>query len=211
MQARVARQALDVSGKPLTEKLPEDIRPRFTALLRDYRLPLAVIDRMKPWFAAVTLTSAPLRKLGYDATLGIDNQLRKQAQAAGKPVIGLETTEEQLGFFNDLSEEVQIRMLIETINEQSEIDKTLNDMVSSWSAGDPVALAHTINQGMEDDRELAEKLLFARNGRWAEWIKARLKQPGTVFLAVGAGHLAGKKSLQDALRARRIKSTLVKR
>ena len=49
---------------------------------------------------------------------------------------------------------------------------------------------------------LAEALLYARNDRWAEWIDTRMDSPGTVFVAVGAGHLAGAKSVQDYLTAR---------
>ena len=43
-------------------------------------------------------------------------------------------------------------------------------------------------------------MLFTnRNAAWARWIQARLARPGTVFLAVGAGHLAGRDSVQAAL------------
>ena len=50
-----------------------------------------------------------------------------------------------------------------------------------------------------DDPVLAERLLYRRNANWARWIDERLDRPGTVFLAVGAGHLAGTQSVQDKL------------
>jgi uncharacterized protein YbaP (TraB family) len=37
-----------------------------------------------------------------------------------------------------------------------------------------------------------------------------MEQPGTVFMAVGAGHLAGKDSVQDLLAKKGIKSEKVK-
>ncbi len=209
-QMRIAQRAMDLTGPPLTQKLPEATRPKFGQLVQDYKLPAALVDRMKPWFAAVTLTSAPLQKLGYDASAGVEAQLRKFAKAQDKPVSGLETTEEQIGFFDTLSNELQISLLVETINEQSDVEETLANMIDAWSAGDPVRLAATLNKSMEDDKGLEQLLLFDRNQRWADWIKARLEKPGTVFLAVGAGHLAGKGSVQDALKARRIKTKLVK-
>ena len=49
-----------------------------------------------------------------------------------------------------------------------------------------------------------------RNANWAEWIDTRLDTPGTVFVAVGAGHLAGTKSVQDYLAAKDIAVTRVK-
>ena len=39
------------------------------------------------------------------------------------------------------------------------------------------------------------RMLFTeRNARWADWIAGRMQTPGVVFVAVGAGHLAGKDS-----------------
>ena len=49
-------------------------------------------------------------------------------------------------------------------------------------------------------------LLKDRNARWADWVKARLATPGTVFIAVGSGHLAGPDSVQAMLKARHVKT-----
>ena len=49
---------------------------------------------------------------------------------------------------------------------------------------------------------LYERLLTSRNANWAGWIENRLEQPGTVFIAVGAGHLAGAGSVQEQLEDR---------
>ena len=48
-----------------------------------------------------------------------------------------------------------------------------------------------------------------RNANWADWIDKRLDKPGIVFLGVGAGHLAGRDSVQDLLDKRGIKSARV--
>jgi len=40
-------------------------------------------------------------------------------------------------------------------------------------------------------------------------LKARMDQPGTVFVAVGAGHLAGEHSVQDYLKERGLTATRV--
>ena len=39
-------------------------------------------------------------------------------------------------------------------------------------------------------------LFVKRNSHWADWIAHRLKRPGTVFVAVGSGHLTGADSVQ---------------
>ena len=56
-----------------------------------------------------------------------------------------------------------------------------------------------------EDPVLYRRLLTDRNRNWADWIGHRMKQPGTAFVAVGAGHLAGKGSVQDILQRRGIK------
>lgn len=46
---------------------------------------------------------------------------------------------------------------------------------------------------------LYQRLLVQRNASWAGKIKAMLDTPGTVFIAVGAAHLAGPDSVQAQL------------
>jgi uncharacterized protein YbaP (TraB family) len=76
-------------------------------------------------------------------------------------------------------------------------------MVAEWLEGDAEALAALLQEG-ETDPVLFDRLVSARNRNWANWIAQRLDRPGTVFLAVGAGHLAGRDSVQDDLAARGI-------
>ena len=77
----------------------------------------------------------------------------------------------------------------------------MDSMVAEWLAGDADGLAELMNEGLTDPA-LADALLYKRNENWAEWINTRLERPGTVFIAVGAGHLAGQKSVQDYLTQR---------
>ena len=70
-------------------------------------------------------------------------------------------------------------------------------------------LAAMIKESAESDPVLADRLFYNRNANWAGWIDERLDAPGTVFMAVGAGHLAGEKSVQDYLAQRNITVTRV--
>jgi uncharacterized protein YbaP (TraB family) len=70
--------------------------------------------------------------------------------------------------------------------------------VREWSAGSPEKLAALLNAD-EDDPRMVKALLTDRNKTWANWLQQRLAQPGKVFVAVGAGHLAGKDSVQAML------------
>ena len=82
-------------------------------------------------------------------------------------------------------------------------------MVAAWGSGDADAVAKLIAQTDNDSPLLYKVLLKDRNETWAGWIQNRLAQPGTVFMAVGAGHLAGPDSVQKFLKDRGIASERV--
>jgi uncharacterized protein YbaP (TraB family) len=87
-----------------------------------------------------------------------------------------------------------------TVDGMADVEKDFTSLVDSWAAGKPDALADKMNESLEATPQLAETLLFQRNRNWAGQIRAMLDKPGTVFIAVGAGHLAGKQSVQDYLK-----------
>ncbi len=200
---------IDTDGPPLSQKLPEVERPALAKALTDNGLPAAQFEVIKPWFVALTLSLAPLPKLGYDPNSGAETILTTAAKSASKPIGALETFNGQLAVFDTLPENVQVAYLQQTVKDLSKVGETLDKMVAQWAKGDPEALAITMNEGL-DAPELRNALLTKRNIAWAEWIDNRMKKPGTVFMAVGAGHLAGKDSVQVQLGTRKLTATRIK-
>jgi uncharacterized protein YbaP (TraB family) len=199
--AKTARLAVDPDGPPLTEKLDPALRTQYLALLGKLGVPAQQLEPVHPWFAALTLSILPLEKLGYSASAGVEDILTKRARTAGKTLTALESMDEQLGFFAGLPEKTQLTFLAATIDDAAKAETEIGQMVRNWSAGRPDALASEMNDSLKDMPDLAEALLFSRNRRWAHWIAKRMDQPGTVFIAVGAGHLAGQGSVLDTLAA----------
>ena len=193
--------ALDQSGKTLSSRLDPDQLAAYQAAMASVGLPAAQFDAFEPWFPAITLSMLPLTKLGYDPEQGAEKQLTSMAKASGKPVAGFETFTEQLGFFDTLPETQQVAFLNSVVKDLDKLGPQLDKMVLLWAKGDPDGLATAMNESMAATPELAKTLLWDRNARWAEQIKARMDKPGTVFVAVGAGHLAGDKSVQDYLKS----------
>ena len=107
-----------------------------------------------------------------------------------------------------LSGAQQLEYLGAVLDALPQINAEIAAMVGNWSRGDAPALAAQLNAD-SDSPELAEALIFSRNRNWAGWIENRMKQPGTVFIAVGAGHLGGKGSVQDVLAKRGFKAVRV--
>ncbi len=206
MQPLILKYGVSQSGPTLTERLPADKRAAFAKAVADAGLPAQAVDRFQPWFAASQLSLVALMKAGYNPASGAESALGEAAKAAKKPVSGLESVEQQFGFFNSLSEAAQIQFLSESLEQLDKVGPEFAKMVAEWSEGDADGLGAIMNEALRSSPELSKMLLADRNARWAEWIDTRLDKPGVVFMAVGAGHLAGPDSVQVMLEKRQIKT-----
>lgn len=207
--AKVGQIALSSPPRNLREQLPADVRKDYEAALGKLQMPVSALDANDPWYAAVVLSTLPVIKEGYDPTNGVETLLAARAKAKSLPQVGLETTEEQLGLFDTLPAKTQVTYLHEVLESFPTIGTEIRAMIDAWKGGKADELARLMNED-ESDPMLMKVLLVDRNKAWAQWIAKRLEQPGTVFMAVGAGHLAGRDSVQAQLAAARIKTTRVR-
>lgn len=182
-------------GDPTVAALPAPQHARLEGALRQAGLAPESLDRDEPWLAALTLSLLPLQKLRYDDANGVEQVLQAAAGKGGKQVTGLETAKEQFGYFDHLSAAAQTRLLGDTLDGLPETGANLGAAVAAWSRGDADALAAQLNADLAGNPELRDTLLLRRNQRWAAWVRSRMRAPGTVFVAVGAGHLAGADSV----------------
>lgn len=202
-QAIVMEKAVLPKGKSLRLMMSRKQKKAYEAALAKLGLPAQVFDGFEPWYAALGLSTLPMLSDGYSPANGVDSSLEAKAKERKLVRTGLETAEYQLGLFDGLPPKVQQRYLGEVVKSLPTMRNDLRKMIEAWRTGDAEGLAALMNAA-EDDPVLLEKLLIARNRAWADWIRLRLDQPGTVFFAVGAGHLAGKGSVQAQLFARGI-------
>lgn len=196
-QAMLARSMLP-KGETLRAGLPASDARDYEALLVAQGLKPEAFDRFKPWFAAVTLTTLPLVRRGISPADGVEATIA--AKAAAKPRLGLETVDEQLALLDGLPRAVQLAWLMQIVHDFDRIESESDALFTRWGKGDVEALASLASEA-GDDPILVETLLLKRNRTWAGWIRERLARPGTVFIGVGAAHLAGKGSVQDDLLA----------
>lgn len=186
---------------PLAERIAPEQRDDLRRLMARGGFKPGQLDGLETWAAALALGIALYTEQGVSAANGVETTLSRRFREAGKPIAGLETTAQQLGFFDTLSEPVQRKLLSSIVAEADESGDELTAMADAWSRGDVNRIAMTFDDELKDSPELAEALLRRRNASWAEWVKGRLDQPGTVLVAVGAGHLAGPESVQAMLEA----------
>ena len=195
-QAFLTRATLP-PDQTLRDMLDADQRATLEAALTKLGMPVAALDRVEPWFAAMTLAAIPLLKAGYKMDQGVEMAIEGKLPSTTSRE-ALETVDGQLTLFDTMPMPMQIAYLTSVAKQVDQVADGMNGMVDAWKRGDADKLAELMNAQI-DDPALAERLLYARNREWAKWVQARLATPGTVFMAVGAGHLAGQNSVQDYL------------
>jgi uncharacterized protein YbaP (TraB family) len=126
--------------------------------------------------------------------------------AAGKQRSALETLEFQLQMHDTTPINQQLAFLADIVDWVPMVRQWNDRMIALWLAGDAEMLADHIATAYTDP-DYYDRTLTKRNASWAAWIDNRLETPGTVFIAVGAGHLGGRGSVQEMLSQRGIETT----
>jgi hypothetical protein len=178
------------AARPLAERVPEAWRPTLAAALAD--LKPGPLDWYENWFVALTLANLAAERAGFDPRTGVEAVLSERARMRGLDTEALETAEQQLIYFDALSEADQMQLLLSTLEDLPGARGRLDALVAAWMAGDTATLARRTSQEFERSPMLRRMLVEDRNGRWARWIAHAMKErKGHLFVAVGAGHLAG--------------------
>jgi uncharacterized protein YbaP (TraB family) len=211
---RSVRAAFDASDALVLETLvPEDPAELHAVLARNFLAaeprpgqPVVSVSRAPSFVASAGQAMSAGRAMGMSVDHGADAVLRRAADASGKPVEGLESFEFQLRMFGSLPAP---RSGANARQSQSNLGGLMGGMQSAWNRGDNDGFAAILGN-VRAQSPHAYKTLFAdRNANWAGWIANRMSQPGTVFVAVGTGHLVGPDSVQRLLAARGISSARI--
>ena len=192
---------------PITQRVSPARRDGLRRMIAASGLPIETFDQMQTWAAAVSLAAIAVAQefagdsgVAPEALTGVEDALRADFAARGRPISGVETTAQQLGFFAQMPLHAQRAMLESMVDsfEAGEGD-ILDPDEDGWVRGDLTRIAAEM-EAMPP--ELFEPLLVRRNRAWTDWLITRLDQPGTILFAVGAGHLAGRVSVQTMLEGR---------
>ena len=196
------RQGTLPEGQTLPGVLGPDAYAKFAEHAQSVGLDPQQLGRFQPWLAAMTLMRLEYVHLGYEFESGVESQLVRQAGADHKPIIGLETMDEQLGMFSHLSLAQQRRLLLYTIDDVDDTPQMFDDIVSAWRRGDAVALNALLAKGFEEFPELYGPLTSDRNHRWMKVLTGLIGEQQDYLVVVGALHLVGKDGIIELLRRR---------
>lgn len=168
----------------------------------EFGLPIEPFHQFEPWFLAMTLSTTQLTQLGFSAESGIELRMYQDAMAVGKTVSGLETIEEQLGFFDNLSVSTQVDFLTQTVQDLDSLGPTLDSLVASWKTGDVEQFESLVVGELASSSELNDVLLTQRNHNWLPQIEALLGRSEDYLVVVGSAHLVSDDGLVNLLENR---------
>jgi uncharacterized protein YbaP (TraB family) len=171
--------------------------------------PVVQLAPSASFLATTKLVMSAGRSKGLSTNRGADAILREAADETGKPVGGLESFEFQLKMFSALPGGSGAAPPQDPQTVQA-LGAVLSQLETGWSRGEVEATFTPLLKQMQAQTPQTYRAMFVeRNARWAHWIADRLKTPGTVFVAVGAGHLSGPDSVQNQLAALGVKSARI--
>jgi uncharacterized protein YbaP (TraB family) len=200
MQATINRLGVLPAGKTLEDVLGPDQYQEVSTRAADLDVPLELLARSEPWLAAITIEQLVLTRLGFDPRFGVEMKLAGLAGTDQKSIEGLETVDEQLGLLDGLSDDAQRDLLMQTLEEGSEIATLMDAMIAAWRSGDVEHLESTMLVELADYPELYRTIVADRNGRWMQSLEAMLEDDRDYLIVVGALHLVGEDGLPEQLR-----------
>ncbi len=189
---------LMLDGRTLADIIGAPLYAQVSAAIASRGIPELVLNRMKPWAVAVTL-STPALETGEV----LDRVLYQDAVQQGKAVYGLETMQEQLQLFDSMPEADQVTLLRDAVENLEVLDSMQAELLAAYKQRDLGRLLAISEASMQaGDQRLADdfqrRLVDDRNQHMAERVQPYLRQ-GKAFVAVGALHLPGKTGLLERL------------
>ncbi|MEM1262284.1 MAG: TraB/GumN family protein [Pseudomonadota bacterium] len=194
-------RAISADGRGLAQLVGDDLWPTVVAAASAADIPLEPYQRSEPWYAAMQVTQQLLTTHGFKSDYGVEAVLGQWATRDGKPIRGLETLEQQISLFDNLSLDAQRRLLHQTLAEAGDLGGDLERLSAAWRLADTEFLRNELLVQLNEIPELREALLVRRNRTWANLLIALPRDQQRRLVVVGALHLVGPDSLIELLKS----------
>lgn len=189
------------AGQTLSSLLTPEGRARLDRVCGRLGISPAAVDRLRPWYADVTLGVVTLMRQGATVSAGVERTLADAAPGATRR--SFETSTQQIAFFADAPLADQLASLEDTLKQLDEDPAFYDRLIDAWATGDTKAIEDLGLTPMKQvSVRLYDQLIVQRNRRWVETIAERMKGSGETVIVVGVGHLVGPDSVPALLRAR---------
>jgi len=204
-QQAVLREFEEVGVYPPGDNLEHHVSPATIRLVKQVLARLGIsykkAIRFKPALLGELITSRYTELSGFREDLGVDRYFFSQAKNTRKPVLGLETVQDQARVLSSDDTSGEARM-VEAIVSLPAAKAILDELVIAWKAGRINTLDRLLNQDEWNDPKSFESMFLQRNQKWLPQIERFLESDGNYLVIVGSGHLVGDHGLVRALQGR---------
>ena len=201
-EAKVTSLGLLPEGQTLEQQVSKQTYTLLQQKVGELGLQVEIFNQFKPWLCALTLTSVELQRLGFNPNYGIDKYFFDRAKRDGKDIRFLESIDDQLGLFTEMSRQEEDSFLAKVLQELDTMRVQVVDMINAWKSGDSDTLASMVKVEFEDYPEVYTKMLVERNQKWVQQIEDLSGKDGNSFVVVGAAHLVGDDSILELLKGK---------
>jgi len=200
--SRMSALATYSNDTALNRHITEESWKAVQAWAKTKNLDASSLNRFRPWYVALMITSLEYAALGAKPDQGVDTYFEHLAAKHKKPAEGLETVEFQLQLFAGLSDVQQQELLSQTLGEIATLSKEYEKMIRAWKEGDLVSLHNMLFREAEKFPELMDLFLNNRNKNWMTRLEQELLSGKNTMVLVGTGHFAGEKGLVNLFRSK---------
>jgi len=201
-QQMTSELGLIENGGTLPNLLGPEAYAEATKLAELANIPLNLLDRAEPWFAAMNVEMMLLMRMGFDPSLGVESHFLARAADDGKEIEGFETMRQQLEFLDGLSPNAQREMFLQALAEGPGMSEMMDDMIDAWKIGDVDFMEEGVLSEMEQYPELNQAIVVNRNNTWTEQIETLLDDDDDYLIIVGTLHLVGDGGVPNLLSSR---------
>ncbi|UAC49537.1 TraB/GumN family protein [Bacillus aquiflavi] len=203
MQKELEEKAKYADGKTLQADLPADLYSQLKSELQEYGINISMLNEYETWYISMVLEGLQAQKLGYDSELGIDYHFLKK-EKDDKEIIELEGVTFQLDLFDQLSPEIQKKLIEVYFAEKKTAKENIEKLVTAWKSGNAEQLSQVLLESEDDSEEYKqfnEVFMDQRNKDMAVKIEEFLnsEEKGTYFVIVGAAHFVGENGIVNIL------------
>ena len=192
-------------GTTLRQHLTPAVYAKALNFCKQRNYPFEQYQLFRPWMLSMMLALQEMARMGIEADHGVDHYFHEKAKRDGKPVGGLETADEQLGFLSLMDGSTGNDQVNETIDDLLQLDAKIGDILNAWRKGDEAGIEAFNLRELKNYPLLYAALIVDRNKKWVKKIEGLINGSQNIMVVVGVAHLAGRESVVALLRERGFK------
>lgn len=197
MMTQVTSGLINTSGKTLQDYFTPSQYQLVKKYMKDtLGMDIAAFAQMKPVMLEMLFG---LKDIKCDSPVAYEEKIMATAHVENKEILGLENVKEQLDVLESTPIDTVVKQLLDVVEHTDSDNSEIYDkMVILYKQQDLPALYDLIKSSKELGDDM-NAFLDTRNKKWIPRMAEKMKS-GSVFFAVGAGHLWGGNGVINLLR-----------